>query len=94
MSRPTYLNRAYDVINNLGLTGLSPHHRNDIAVAFSEVLEEVEAAALARAARYMRSAAAPDLDAALDRALAGIAEVYQEWGRETGRKQAAREAAP
>ena len=34
-------------------------------------------------------AAAPDLDAALDRALAGIAEVYQEWGRETGRKQAA-----
>ena len=57
MSRPTYLNRAYDVINNLGLTGLSPHHRNGIAVAFSEVLEEVEAAALARAARYLRSAA-------------------------------------
>ena len=57
MSRPTYLNRAYDVINNLGLTGLSPHHRNDIAVAFSEVLQEVEAAALARAASYLRSAA-------------------------------------
>lgn len=57
MSRPTYLNRAYDVISDLGLTGLSPHHRNDIAVAFSEVLEEVEAAALARAARYLRSAA-------------------------------------
>jgi len=57
MSRPTYLNRAYDVINNLGLSRLHPEDRNDIAVAFAEVLEEVEAAALARAARYLRSAA-------------------------------------
>jgi hypothetical protein len=34
-------------------------------------------------------AAAPDLYEALDRALAGLAEVYQEWGRETGRKETA-----
>jgi hypothetical protein len=57
MSRPTYLNRAYDVLNNLGLSRLHPEDRNDIAIAFSEVLGEVEAAALARAARYLRSAA-------------------------------------
>ena len=41
------------------------------------------------AANAVLIAAAPDLYEALDRALAGIAEVYQEWGRETGRKQAA-----
>ena len=34
-------------------------------------------------------AAAPDLYDALNRALAGLAEVYQEWGRETGRKDTA-----
>ena len=53
----TYLQRAYDVVDTLDLRGLYPQQRQQIAVAFSEVLEEVEAAALARAARYLRSAA-------------------------------------
>ena len=53
----TYLQRAYDVVDTLDLRGLHPQQRQQIAVAFSEVLEEVEAAALARAARYLRSAA-------------------------------------
>ena len=57
MSRPTHLNRAYDVVDTLDLRGLHPQQRQQIAVAFSEVLEEVEADALARAARYLRSAA-------------------------------------
>lgn len=53
----TYLQRAYDVVDTLDLRGMYPQQRQQIAVAFSEVLEEVEAAALARAARYLRSAA-------------------------------------
>ena len=53
----TYLQRAYDVVDTLDLRGLYPQQRQQIAVAFSEVLEEVEVAALARAARYLRSAA-------------------------------------
>ena len=53
----TYLDRAYEVIEDLGLVGLAPEHRNELAVAFADYLEMSEAAIRQRAATYMRSMA-------------------------------------
>lgn len=53
----SYLNRAYDVLNSCNLTSVPPHVRQEIASAFAEALEEVEAAALGRCASYLRAAA-------------------------------------